>query len=121
MIFIDLPMPDRCETCPCSFMQDGGVQDEDYCQVTMEVIRANQSGRPEWCPLKEEPKEEPKKVTCVTCRHLRTELIQRRNIPDSICAAPIWKELGRAPHVIGHNTHEPIRCDHWEPKEEGKA
>lgn len=121
MIFIDLPMPDRCETCPCSFMQDGGVHDEDYCQVTMESIQANQSGRPEWCPLKEEPKEEPEKVTCITCRHLRTELIQRRNIPDNICTAQIWEELRNTPHPIWHDEHEPIRCNYWEPKDEGKA
>lgn len=57
------------------------------------------------------------KVTCITCRHLRTELIQRRNFPDEICAAPIWKELNKTvPHVIGHDPHEPIRCDHWKPK-----
>lgn len=60
---------------------------------------------------------EPEKVTCITCRHLRTELIQRRKIPDSICAAPIWKELNKTvPHVIGHDPREPIRCDYHKPK-----
>ena len=65
---------------------------------------------------------EPEKVRCVTCKHLRTELIQQRNLPDSICASPVWKELGRTtPHIIGHDINEPIRCDHWEPKKEGET
>ena len=58
-----------------------------------------------------------KRVTCITCGHLRTEQIQGRKIPDSICAAPIWKELNRTvPHVIGHDTREPIQCDFRKPK-----
>lgn len=60
---------------------------------------------------------EEKKVRCIDCKHLHVELIMQRNLPDSICANPLWKELGRAPHVIGHDEHEPIRCDYFEKKE----
>lgn len=62
--------------------------------------------------------EEEKKVRCIDCKHLRVELIKQRNLPDSICINPLWKELGRAPHVIGHDEHEPIRCDYFEKKED---
>lgn len=62
---------------------------------------------------------EPERVTCITCRHMRDEQVQRRNVPEYICAAPIWKELNKAPHIIEHDPSEPIRCDHWEAKKEG--
>ena len=132
MIIIDMEMPKTCNECPCSYFTEGASS--DYCQVEHKDFDEETEGktyygmsngvytRQKWCPLKEKPKEKHEKVTCITCRHLRTELIQRRNIPDGICAAPIWKELNRTvPHVIGHDLHEPIRCDHWEPKEEGNA
>lgn len=59
---------------------------------------------------------EPEKVTCITCKYSGTTHIEGRRLPDDICTAQIWEKLNKAPHVIGHDLHEPIWCDHWEPK-----
>lgn len=64
------------------------------------------------------PKEEPKMVRCIDCEHLRTMLTQRKHLPGAICASPIWKAVGQEPHVVWHDLYEPIRCDHFEKKEE---
>lgn len=58
------------------------------------------------------------KVTCSSCRHLAQEEMQGQAAPVSICRAEIWKQLGKAPHVIGHDTEKPIFCNHWEGGEE---
>lgn len=103
MIQINIEMPENCWQCPILDGQDG------YCRITNEDAPID--GKPESCPLQET------KVRCIDCKHLRVELIKQRKLPDSICANPLWKELGRAPHVIGHDEHEPILCDHFEKKE----
>lgn len=56
-------------------------------------------------------------VRCIDCEHLRTTLTQGKHLPGAFCASPIWKELGRAPHVVEHDLYEPILCDHFEKKE----
>lgn len=61
--------------------------------------------------------EQEARVRCIDCEHLRTMLTQGKHLPGAICASPIWKELGRAPHVVEHDLYEPIRCDHFEKKE----
>lgn len=53
MIVIDVEMPETCDFCPCVHKQDGGIYDEDYCQITHYAIEEWQHGRPEWCPLYE--------------------------------------------------------------------
>jgi len=58
-----------------------------------------------------------KKVRCIDCEHLRTTLTQGKHLPGAFCASPIWKELGRAPHIVEHDLYEPILCDHFEKKE----
>lgn len=62
---------------------------------------------------------EEKMVRCIDCEHLRTmlTLTQGNHFPDAICASPIWKELGKPPHVVRHDLYKPIRCDHFEKKE----
>lgn len=60
---------------------------------------------------------EPEKVRCIDCEHLRTMLTQGKHLPGAICASPIWKAVGREPHVVWHDLFEPIRCDHFEKKE----
>lgn len=60
--------------------------------------------------------EDIKKVSCITCKYSGTTHIEGRRLPDDICTAQIWEKLNKAPHVIGHDLHEPIWCDHWEPK-----
>ena len=60
---------------------------------------------------------EEKKVRCIDCEHLRTMLTQGKHLPGAICASPVWKELGKSPHVVRHDLYEPILCDHFEKKE----
>ncbi len=56
-------------------------------------------------------------VTCATCKFLRASMVGHPDEYD-ICELPLWEEYGKAPHVIWHSVFKPIRCDHWEVKED---
>lgn len=58
-----------------------------------------------------------KEVRCIDCEHLRTMLTQGKHLSGAICASPVWKELGRAPHIVEHDLYMLVRCDHFEKKE----
>lgn len=58
------------------------------------------------------------RVTCITCWHIDTRDMQGQAAPVCFCRAKIWDGLHMAPHVIGHDPYLPIRCDHFEKKEE---
>lgn len=60
--------------------------------------------------------EEEKKVRCIDCR-CKQQQFTGQAVPKFICTSSIWKELGRAPHVINHDMYKPIYCDHFEKKE----
>lgn len=57
------------------------------------------------------------RVTCITCENIDIWNTQGQAAPDCFCRSKVWEELNRTvPHLIGHDPHEPIRCDHWKPK-----
>ena len=68
MIQIDMEMPDCCGNCPCFHFEN-----PMYCRartdVHQRVIAPYSPPRPEWCPLREPPKEEGTVVhACSTCK-----------------------------------------------------
>ena len=71
--------------------------------------------------IMEKYQKEAEEVTCITCGHIDIRDVQGQAASVCFCRAKIWEEIGKQPHVIGHDPHEPIRCDHWEAKKEGKT
>ena len=58
MIMIDIPMPERCKTCPCRRERDGMRGDRTACQA-MEaagrryiLVDDRRMTRPEDCPIR---------------------------------------------------------------------
>lgn len=76
------------------------------------------SYRLNYCPSCGRRLKETNVVRCIDCEHLRTTLTQGKHLPGAFCASPIWKELGRAPHIVEHDLYMRVRCDHFEKKEE---
>lgn len=81
----------------------------------LEDIRETTERIRSWLAIEEEIQG---KVTCSSCRHLAQEEMQGQAAPVSICRDKYWKQVGKAPHVIQHDTEKPIFCNHWEGGEE---
>lgn len=101
------------------------VEDEDGDAETKMRIKAlalalSQLPKEELEALKkkaEEVKDEEKRVRCIDCR-CKQQQFTGQAVPKFICTSSIWKELGRALHVIDHDMYKPIYCDHFEKEEE---
>lgn len=104
MIQINMKMPENCWQCPIMDGQDG------YCRITNEDAPID--GKLESCPLQEDVR-----VRCIDCR-CKQQQFTGQAVPKFICTSSIWKELGKSPHIIDHDMYKPIRCDHFEKKEE---
>jgi hypothetical protein len=67
MIQIDKPMPEGCDVCPlmydyiqCKALPEDCIDDEAFYEDEFDWTK-----RPEWCPLKEQPKI----VQCKDCKY----------------------------------------------------